>query len=79
VAPILGELAFFIGVPQPATVKARPDGDVHLLVLSRDDSDDLLQNYPEQVTVECTMHIQHMELTYADAPIFSTSTSNQIY
>lgn len=49
VAPILGELAFFIGVPQPATVRARPDGDVHLLVLSRDDSDDLLQNYPEQV------------------------------
>ena len=50
VAPVIGELAFFIGVPQLATVKARPDGDVHLLVLSKDDSDDLFQNYPEQVT-----------------------------
>ncbi len=50
VAPVIGELAFFIGVPQLATVKARPDGDVHLLVLSKDDSDDLFHNYPEQVT-----------------------------
>ena len=47
-APILGELAFFIGIPQPWTVKARPDGDVHLLVLSKEDSDELIQNYPEQ-------------------------------
>ncbi len=50
VAPVIGELAFFVGVPQPATIKARPDGDVNLLVLSKDDSDDLFQNYPEQVT-----------------------------
>ena len=49
VAPILGELAFFIGIPQPSTVKARPDGDVHILVLSKEDSDELQHNYPEQV------------------------------
>ena len=57
VAPILGELAFFIGIPQTSTVKARPDGDVHLLVLSKEDNDELLRNYPEQVSVVETFGI----------------------
>ncbi len=51
VAPILGELAFFIGIPQPAAVKARPDGDIHLLILSKEDGDELIHNYPEQVII----------------------------
>ena len=48
-APILGEIAFFLGIVQPMTVRAQPDGDVQLLVLSRDDSNELFNNYPEQV------------------------------
>ena len=47
--PILGEVAFFLGTVQPMTAKAGPDGDVQLLVLSRDDSNELFNNYPEQV------------------------------
>ena len=31
------------------TVRARPDGDVQLLVLTREDSNELFNNYPEQV------------------------------
>jgi hypothetical protein len=49
IAPILGELAFFLGILQPMTARARPDGDVQLLVLSREDSNELFHNYPEQV------------------------------
>ncbi len=49
IAPILGELAFFIGILQPMTVRARSDGDVQLLVITREDSNELFNNYPEQV------------------------------
>ncbi len=49
-APVLGELAFFLGIVQPMAVRTRPDGDVQLLVLSKDDSNSLFDSYPEQVT-----------------------------
>ena len=52
IAPILGELAFFLGILQPLMVRARPDGDVQLLVISREDSNELFGNYPEQVGVK---------------------------
>jgi hypothetical protein len=48
-APILGELAFFLGITQPMTVKTRPDGDLQLLVLAKDDSYSVFNSYPEQV------------------------------
>ena len=48
-APVLGELAFFFGIVQPFNVRARPDGDVQLLVLSREAGDDLFNSYPDQV------------------------------
>ena len=50
-APIIGELAFILGITQPKTVKTQPDGDVQLLVLSKDDSYSLFDSYPEQVTI----------------------------
>ncbi len=53
-APILGELAFFLGITQPRTVKTRPDGDLQLLVLSKDDSYSLFDSYPEQVLTRTT-------------------------
>jgi hypothetical protein len=48
-APIIGELAFFLGIIQPMSVFTRPDGDVQLLVLSKEDSCVLFDSYPEQV------------------------------
>ena len=54
-APILGELAFFLGIVQPLTVRTRPDGDVQLLVLSKDDSYVLFDSYPEQVAAGCSL------------------------
>jgi hypothetical protein len=49
-APVLGELAFFLGIVQPMAVRTRPDGDVQLLILSKDDSVGLFDSYPEQVS-----------------------------
>ena len=48
-APVIGELAFFFGIVQPMLVKARPDGDVQLLLLTREDANALFSSYPEQV------------------------------
>jgi hypothetical protein len=48
-APVLGELAFFFGIVHPMTVRTRPDGDVQLLVLSKDNSEALFDSYPDQV------------------------------
>lgn len=50
-APVLGELAFFLGIVQPMAVRTRPDGDVQLLVLSKDDGNALFDSYPEQVNI----------------------------
>ena len=50
-APVLGELAFFLGIVQPMAVRTRPDGDVQLLVLTKDEGNVLFDSYPEQVFV----------------------------
>ena len=48
-SPVLGELAFFFGIVQPFNVRARPDGDVQLLVLEREESSELFNSYPNEV------------------------------
>mmetsp|Transcript_52630 Transcript_52630/g.138160 ORF Transcript_52630/g.138160 Transcript_52630/m.138160 type:complete len:327 (+) Transcript_52630:1-981(+) len=53
-APVLGELAFFFGIVQPMTVRARSDGDVQLLVLFKDASNELFDSYPEEWSRICT-------------------------
>jgi hypothetical protein len=50
-APVLGELAFFFGIVQPMTVRTRPDGDVQLLILSKENSTALFDSYPDQVSL----------------------------
>jgi len=52
-APVIGELAFFLGIVQPMSVRTRPDGDVQLLVLSKEDSYPLFDSYPEQMDIIC--------------------------
>jgi hypothetical protein len=36
VAPVLSAEAFFFGLPQPHTVRARLEGDVQLLIIGRE-------------------------------------------
>ena len=54
-APVIGELAFFLGIVQPMSVRTRQDGDVQLLVLSKEDSYPLFDSYPEQVPPLCLL------------------------
>jgi hypothetical protein len=47
----LGEVPFFFGIVHHFHVRAYPDGDVQLLVLSKADGDELFHNYPEQLEI----------------------------
>jgi CRP-like cAMP-binding protein len=46
--PCVGEVAFFLGIMQPHTVRARPQEDVRAVALSRDGSEALLAKFPDQ-------------------------------
>ncbi|KAK3251628.1 hypothetical protein CYMTET_39030 [Cymbomonas tetramitiformis] len=48
VPTVIGEVAFFIGLLQPNTLRAHPSSDATLLVLSKLDYEMIVVNYPEQ-------------------------------
>jgi CRP-like cAMP-binding protein len=48
-SPIVGEIAFILGIVQPYTVSATDASEVTLLVLSVTDFDETITSYPEQV------------------------------
>ncbi|TFJ86293.1 hypothetical protein NSK_002501 [Nannochloropsis salina CCMP1776] len=47
VFPVVGAIAFFLGIPQPYTHKASMKSHVKLLTLSKDDYEDIRDRYPE--------------------------------
>ena len=49
--PCVGEIAFFLGIMQPSTVRARPNADVRVVALSREHSAALFKKFPEQLEV----------------------------
>eukprot|EP00736_Rhodelphis_marinus_P010665 Rmarinus@m.2341 len=46
--PIVGHIAFFVGIPHPFTLRATSKSDVELLVLSRKDYEIIMENFPDQ-------------------------------
>jgi hypothetical protein len=44
-------VAFFLGIMQPATVRARRHGDLRVVTLSRDSSEALFRRHPDQLEV----------------------------
>ncbi|KAK3235909.1 hypothetical protein CYMTET_53920 [Cymbomonas tetramitiformis] len=48
VPPVVSEVAFFMGIMQPSTIRARLDGDVKLLTLSKLDYEGIVSKVPEQ-------------------------------
>ena len=46
--PCVGEVAFFLGIMQPCTVRARTAEDVRLVALSREHSEALFKKFPDQ-------------------------------
>ena len=45
---IVGEVSFFLGVQQQHSVRAPESSDIELLVLSKEHSEELFKDYPEQ-------------------------------
>jgi hypothetical protein len=46
--PVVGDIAFFVGCPQPFSAKVAPRGDAQLLVLSRESYLNMKGAFPEQ-------------------------------
>ena len=49
--PCVGEIAFFLGIMQPSTVRARPGADLRVVALSREHSQALFKKFPDQLEV----------------------------
>jgi len=62
IAPVLGELAYFFGIVQPYTVRARPDGDVQILVLTREEGNQLFYAFPDELKRICGNILQSFGL-----------------
>ena len=62
-APIVGEIAFILGIVQPYTVVASGASEVTLLVLSVSDFDDIITSYPEQADVVVQNLLRHFALS----------------
>ncbi|KAK3264010.1 hypothetical protein CYMTET_27222 [Cymbomonas tetramitiformis] len=48
VPSVIGEMAFFMGLVQPNTMRAHPSSDATLLVLSKLEYEKIIVNYPDQ-------------------------------
>ena len=46
---VVGEIAFFLGIPQPHSVQASSAGEVTLIVLTASSFEDVASSYPEEV------------------------------
>ena len=47
-ASVVGEVSFFLGIPQAQAARTSADTDVRLLILTKDNSEKLLAQFPEQ-------------------------------
>jgi hypothetical protein len=51
--PIIGEVAFFLGIMQPRSVRAHKRDDVRVAALTREDSETLFKRFPDQRELVC--------------------------
>eukprot|EP00960_Hanusia_phi_P042450 755500-Hanusia_phi.AAC.2 len=71
-APLVGEVAFFLGINYVTTIKARHDGDVQLLVLKKEDSMEIFNNYPEEQLVISENILRTFDLDIDGLPLSGT-------
>ena len=71
---MVGELSFFLTIPQPEMVTSKSSGDVTLLTLSKDDYNNCVEKYPEchpvvvkKLCAEMGLSEKGEDLTSADA------------
>lgn len=62
-APIVGEIAFILGIVQPYTVSATGASEVTLLVLSVSGFEEIISSFPEQADVVVQNLLRHFALS----------------
>ena len=61
--PMFGEVPFFLGINHLHAIKARVDGDVQLMILSKKNSTELFAEYPEEQAIICANLMSTFDLT----------------
>ena len=75
--PCVGEIAFFLGIMQPSTVRARPDADVRVVALSREHSEALFKKFPDQLEVVSSNILRWHGLDLDGSPLASTQGAEE--
>ncbi|KAK3266379.1 hypothetical protein CYMTET_24985 [Cymbomonas tetramitiformis] len=75
-ATVVGEVAFFMGIPEPYTYVSRSTSDCTLLVFSKDDYDELIGNFPEQHDLLMTHLLAEYELDKVGTDINSGNVAD---
>ena len=70
--PCVGEIAFFLGIMQPSTVRARPGADVRVVALSREHSEALFKKFPDQLEVVSSNILRWHGLDLDGCPLSTT-------
>ena len=60
--PCVGEVAFFLGIMQPWTVRAHKRSDVRVAALAREDSEVLFKRFPDQQDLICRNILRSFDL-----------------
>jgi hypothetical protein len=60
--PCVGEVAFFLGIMQPRSVRAHKRDDVRVAALTREDSEMLFKRFPDQRELICRNVLRAFDL-----------------
>jgi hypothetical protein len=60
--PCIGEVAFFLGIMQPWSVRAHKRDDVRVAALTREDSETLFKRFPDQRELICRNILRAFDL-----------------
>jgi hypothetical protein len=74
--PCVGEVAFFLGIMQPWSVRAHKRSDVRVAALAREDGEALFRKFPDQRELICRNVLRTFDL-FADGSFISTGEDDE--
>jgi potassium channel len=75
--PCVGEIAFFLGIMQPSTIRARPGADLRVVSLSREHSEALFKKFPDQLEVVSANILRWHGLDLDGCPLATTQGAEE--
>jgi hypothetical protein len=75
--PCVGEIAFFLGIMQPWSVRAHKRDDVRVAALTREDSEALFKRFPDQRELICRNVLRAFDLE-PDGSFISGDDDNDV-